>query len=206
MNMAGVTGLRTPLNKYFAPVIINAAGAWAKPVAALLGVDVPVTPDSHESAITEPVARFLRPMVVDIRPSPGSSNYYFYQHITGQLIFCITPNPSIWGDNAQETSDFLPLVARRMVDLMPRLTNLRVRRTWRGLYPMTPDGIPIVGWNQEYEGFLLAAGMCGQGFMLGPSVGELLTRMVLKSLQFGDESILADLSPYRTFSGMEKLK
>lgn len=201
-----LTGLQTPLDKYFAPVIINAAGAWARPVAALLGVDLPVTPDSHESAITEPVARFLRPMVVDIRPSPGSSNYYFYQHITGQLIFCITPNPSIWGDNAQETSDFLPMVARRMVDLMPRLSNLRVRRTWRGLYPMTPDGIPIVGWNREFEGFLLATGMCGQGFMLGPSIGELLTRMVLKSLQPGDEAILTDLSPYRTFSGMEKLK
>ncbi|MDY7023471.1 MAG: efflux RND transporter permease subunit, partial [Cyanobacteriota bacterium] len=37
-------------------------------------------PDSHEAGITEPVARFLGPMVVDIRPTPGSKNYYFYQH------------------------------------------------------------------------------------------------------------------------------
>ncbi len=139
------------------------------PVSRLFNEDIPVTPDSHESAITEPVAQFLKPMIVDIRPSPGSANYYFYQHITGQIIFCITPNPSIWGENVQETSDFLPMVARRIVELMPRLQNIRVRRTWRGLYPMTPDGFPIIGWSKQTPGYLISAGMCGQGFMLGPS-------------------------------------
>ena len=47
-------------------------------------LDAPVHPDSHEAGITEPVAPFLRPMVVDIRPAPGSKNYYFYQHKPGQ--------------------------------------------------------------------------------------------------------------------------
>jgi hypothetical protein len=63
--------------------------------------------------------------------------------------------------------------------MQPRLANIRVRRTWRGLYPMTPDGFPIVGWAKEVEGYLLAVGMCGQGLMLGPGLGELLT---MKSL------------------------
>jgi sarcosine oxidase, subunit beta len=66
------------------------------------------------------------------------------------------------------------MVAQRMVDLMPRLANIKVRRTWRGLYPMTPDGSPIVGWARSVEGYLHAVGMCGQGFMLGPGVGALL--------------------------------
>jgi sarcosine oxidase, subunit beta len=145
-------------------------------------------------------------MVVDIRPSPGSANYYFYQHITGQIIFCITPNPSIWGDNTQESSDFLPMVSKRMVELMPCLQQIRVRRTWRGLYPMTPDGNPIIGWSRELTGFLLAVGMCGQGFMLGPSVGELIARIVLKSSQPEDALILNSFSPYREFTGIEKLK
>ena len=73
------------------------------------------------------------------------------------------------------------MTARRMVDLIPRLANLRVRRTWRGLYPMTPDALPIIGWTREVEGYLLAVGMCGQGFMLGPGVGELLARMVRRT-------------------------
>jgi sarcosine oxidase subunit beta len=187
-------------------VVVNAAGAWARPVAQMAGLDVPVRPDSHEAAITEAVTRFLDPMVVDIRPAAGSANFYFYQHFTGQIVFCITPSPNIWGQDTHETSSFLPMVARRMVDLMPRLKNLRVRRTWRGLYPMTPDGFPIVGWTKEVEGFLLAVGMCGQGFMLGPGLGELLTRLVQNDLEPEDHQVLAHLSLYRKFARQEKLK
>ena len=201
-----VRGVRTDKGEYGAAVVVNAAGPWGAEMAALAGIDVPVRPDSHEGAVTEAVARFLEPMVVDIRPAAGSANYYFYQHDTGQVIFCITPSPSLWGMDVRETSSFLPMVARRMVDLMPRLRALRVRRTWRGLYPMTPDGLPLVGWAREAPGFLLAAGMCGQGFMLGPGLGEILTRMVKEDLTPQDRESLEILSPYREFKGMEKLK
>jgi sarcosine oxidase subunit beta len=106
----------------------------------------------------------------------------------------------------EETSEFLPLVAQRMLEIMPRLKNIRVRRTWRGLYPMTPDGFPIVGWSKEVSGFLQAAGTCGQGFMLGPGLGELLSHFVSNQLTTQDEEILPYLSPYRDFSGQELLK
>ena len=89
---------------------------------------------------------------------------------------------------------------------MPRLANVRVRRTWRGLYPMTPDGSPLVGWAREVGGFLQAVGMCGQGFMLGPGLGELLARMVQGRETQDDCKTLEILSPYREFKGMEKLK
>jgi sarcosine oxidase subunit beta len=151
------------------------------------------------------VARFLDPMVVDIRPMPGSANFYFYQHYTGQIVFCITPSPSIWGYDTRETSAFLPMVAQRLVGVMPRLKNLRVRRTWRGLYPMTSDGFPIVGWSREVKGYLLAVGMCGQGYMLGPGLGELLARMVRHDLEAEDGEVLERLSPYREFGEQEKL-
>jgi sarcosine oxidase subunit beta len=201
-----ITGIKTSKGEYHSKVVINAAGAWAKEIAALGKMDIPVNPDSHEAAITEPVAQFLKPMIVDIKPTPGSANYYFYQHQTGQIVFCITPSPSIWGFDVRETSTFLPMVARRMVEIMPRLRNIRVRRTWRGLYPMTPDGFPIIGWSQETQGFLQAAGMCGQGFMLGPGVGELLTRLVQNELTPKDNEILPYISPYRQFVEQEKLK
>ncbi len=201
-----VAGVRTDRGEYAAPVVVDAAGPWGAEVAAMAGIDVPVRPDSHEAAVTEAVVRFLQPMVVDIRPVAGSANYYFYQHHTGQVIFCITPSPSIWGLDVRETSSFLPMVASRMVGLIPRLKNLRVRRTWRGLYPMTPDGFPIVGWARELEGFMLAVGMCGQGFMLGPGLGELLDRMVRGAATADDRETLTYLSPYREFKGQEKLK
>lgn len=201
-----VTEVRTDRGRYAAGVVINAAGAWAGQISRLAGLDAPVKPDCHEAAVTEAVAHFLNPMVVDIRTAPGSANYYFYQHATGQIFFCITPNPSIWGYDANETSQFLPMVARRMVEIMPRLKNIRVRRTWRGLYPMTPDGFPIVGSVAGLEGFIQAIGMCGQGFMLGPGLGELLVRMVENRLTEEDRQTLAYVAPDRQYGGQELLK
>ena len=84
---------------------------------------------------------------------------------------------------------------------MPKLANIKVRRTWRGLYPMTPDGSPIIGRARELEGYIHAVGMCGQGYMLGPGVGTLLTRMLTDKETEADAVTLKELTPYRTFAG-----
>jgi sarcosine oxidase subunit beta len=201
-----VTGVDTDRGRYEAPVVVDAAGPLSAELGAMAGVRIPVEPDCHEAAITEPVQPFFQCMVVDIRPAPGSKNFYFYQNPHGQVVFCITPDPPIVGTDHRETSAFLPQVCTRLVHLLPRLGNLRVRRTWRGLYPMTPDGSPIVGWNREVEGLLHATGMCGQGLMLGSGVGELVARLVAGAPEPDDETILREFSPYREFKGMEKLK
>jgi len=93
-----------------------------------------------------------------------------------------------------------------MVRLMPRLANLRIRRTWRGLYPMTPDGAPLVGWSQDVDGYMMAIGLCGQGFMLGPGLGELLDRMARQVATEDDRAVLDELSPDRVFEGQAALK
>ena len=201
-----INGVQTNRTKCHAGIIINAAGAWANEIAHLAGVSIEVHPDSHEAGITEPVKKFLEPMIVDIRPTTGSENFYFCQHTTGQIVFCLTPSPAIKGFDERETSEFLPLASQRMLALMPRLGNIRVRRTWRGLYPMTPDGFPIVGWCKDMEGFFFAAGMCGQGFMLGPGLAELITRAILGTPSVQDKEILSYFSPYRSFNTQEKLK
>lgn len=201
-----ITSVSTSTGTYSTRLIINCSGAKAREISRMVGFDVPVYPDSHEAAITEPVKRFIQPMVVDTRPGAGSANDYFYQHLTGQIVFCITPQPAIPGEDVRETSSFLPMVSRRLLDVMPRLKYIRVRRTWRGLYPMTPDGFPIVGFSKEVEGFFSAVGMCGQGFMLGPGIGELIQRAVLNTTDAADQDTLIRLSPYREFSGSEKLR
>lgn len=201
-----VVGVRTDKGGYATPCVVNAAGPWARSLAQSGGLDVPVNPDCHEAGITEPAQRFLEPMVVDIRRTPGAANYYFYQAHSGQVIFCITPDPPLIGTDRRETSEFLPMVARRMVGLMPKLANLKVRRTWRGLYPMTPDGSPVVGRSATLEGYIDAVGMCGQGYMLGPGVGALVSRMVTETTTPEDAAVLYELRPDREFAGVEKLK
>ena len=201
-----VIGVKTDHNVYHSLWVINAAGGWAKSLSSKLKLDVPVYPDSHEAAITEPIARLFHPMIVDMRAKPGSANFYFYQHPTGKIIFCMTPEPPILGTHTLATSSFLPKAARRLVELMPMLKQIRVRRVWRGTYPMTPDGSPILGPISGLDGFLLAVGMCGQGFMFGPGVGQLLTHFVLNELDQEDKIILNELSFDRDFESTELLK
>lgn len=201
-----VIGVRTEKGNYYSQYVINAAGAWAQSIAAMANVDLPVVPESHEAAITEPVQIFLDPLVVDIRPWKDTSNFYFYQHSTGQVIFCYSPEPPITGLDTRVTSSFLPTAARRLVNLIPRLKNIRVRRTWRGLYPMTPDGSPLLGFVDETPGLILTAGMCGQGFMLGPGVAELITDLVTDNLDDERSTILRNLSLSRQISTIEMLK
>ena len=206
-----VRRIKTDKGSYEATAFVNAAGIKAADVAAMAGVNIPVRPDMHEAAVTEPVERFLEPMLVDIRSEGPSGNYYFYQTATGQIVFCITPSPQLWGADIDHTSSFLPLCAGRMVRLYPRLASIKVRRTWRGMYPMTPDGQPIVGYSDEAENLLLATGMCGQGFMLGLGLGNLLAGLLADGAPKGGSpegllgTVLRLWSPYRKFEGMEAL-
>ncbi len=199
-------GVETDRGRHRAPVVVDAAGPLSAPLGETAGIRIPVVPDCHEAAITEPVQPFFQCMVVDVRPAPGSKNFYFYQNLHGQVVFCITPDPPIVGTDKRETSVFLPQICTRLVHLLPRLKNLRVRRTWRGLYPMTPDGSPIVGWNRDVPGLLHATGMCGQGLMLGTGVGEIVSRLITGTTSENDQIILEEFSPHREFKGMEKLK
>ncbi len=169
-----IRGVKTDQGLYHAPRVVLATGADAAEDGEMLGIEIPVIPDSHEAGITAPVERFLAPLVVDMRPGPEgkTANFYFGQNHEGQIIFCYTPKELFVGTNRDCLSEFLPILAARMISLVPRLKNLLVRRLWRGCYPMTPDGVPIIGNASEIEGLTLAVGMCGQGFMLGIGVGQ----------------------------------
>ncbi|HOZ01303.1 MAG TPA: FAD-dependent oxidoreductase [Candidatus Syntrophosphaera sp.] len=204
--MAGkrIDTVLTDQGSYSAGTVINAAGNHAREIGAMAGLDLPVFPDNHEAGITEPVARFMGPMVVDMRKRPGSANFYFYQNHEGQVVFCVTPDPPILGIDSRSTSEYLPLVSKRLLEIYPRLRYLKVRRTWRGQYPMTPDGFPIVG--RAGENLINAVGMCGQGFMLGPGMAELLARICLDELTESDLRVLRSFDPARDFSGMEAFK
>ena len=201
-----VQSVSTARGSYACKYLINAAGSWASEISQLVGLPLPVTPEAHEAGITEPVQPMFSPMIVDIRPREGSSNFYFYQHPTGKIIFCLTPSPQILGQLSTDTSEFLPLASQRLIELMPKLRNLRVRRTWRGTYPITPDGLPILGGTEALDGYLLAAGVCGQGYMLGVGVGMLLTHLIEGRLNSFEEECLRALRLDRSYASAEKLK
>jgi len=206
-----ITGVKTNRAEYKTQSVINAAGAHAKNVGNLLNIDLHVVPESHEAGITEPVKKFFSTMVIDIKPAidgkfGNSKNYYFYQNKEGKIIFCLTPEPNIPGIDRQETSSFLPQITKRMVNLLPRLKNIKIRRTWRGMYPMTQDGNPIIGKIGDVEGYINAVGMCGQGFMLGPGLGELISRLITEKLTSRDQEMLRELAYNRDYYKIEDLR
>ena len=181
-----ITGVITDRGRYGAQWVVLAAGADAAEHSALLGFDIPVFPDTHEAGISAPVAHFLAPLVVDLRPGPEgkTANFYFGQNKEGQIIFCYTPKELFPGTDRESLSEFLPILAGRMISLLPRLKNLLIRRVWRGCYPMTPDGVPIIDYAPGLSGLILAVGMCGQGFMLGPGVGVNITSLIVNDIPF----------------------
>lgn len=201
-----VAAVRTDKGRYPTERVVLAAGATARRAGELLGLDLPVTPDSHEAGITAPIAPFLDPLVVDLRPGPEgrTANFYFGQNSEGQIIFCYTPIKLFIGADRESTSEFMPVVARRLVGLVPRLRHALVRRIWRGLYPMTPDGLPIVDVAPEPGGVYLAVGMCGQGFMLGPGVARTLASLITEGCPSIDEAAFATIRFARDFGAAKE--
>jgi len=178
--------------------VLLSAGAWTGPLAAQLGVELPLAPERHEALITEKVPRFIEPMIVDYR----RDGCYFQQLVTGQFIGCYTPHPPVPGIHHQASVEFLPSMARRMTRLIPRLSRLSVLRHWAGMYTMTPDGNPIVD-QSKIEDLYIAAGMSGHGFMFGPAIGKYLSHFMLHGVwqkDFGEFAI------DRQFTGAETLK
>ena len=196
-----VVGVDTDRATISADYVLNAAGARATQLAATVNVQVPVAPDSHEAGVSMPVEPFLDPLVVDLRPGPEgkTANFYFGQTKDGSIIFCYTPSPLIPGEDRRSTSEFLPIITRRLLEMIPRFKNLVIRRVWRGLYPMTPDGSPVLGEAANVRGFYLAVGMCGQGFMMGPGVGKNIAHYIATGKPFLDADLFESLSPQRNF-------
>ena len=198
-----VAGVTTAGGEYRAPSVVVAAGVRASEVCRTAGLEIPILPESHEGGISAPVKEFLGPLVVDLRPGPEgkTANFYFGQDVEGQIIFCYTPKVPIPGENRTSTYEFMPIAAARLVQIIPRLKNLTIRRVWRGLYPMTPDGSPILGKAPNVEGLVLGVGMCGQGFMLGPGVGKNLASLVARGSPLIEREVFDLVSPARDLFG-----
>ena len=196
-----IAGVKTARGIYHSNVVVNAAGAAGTEIGRMAEIEIPVIPDSHEGGISAPMERFFDPLIVDLRPGPEAKtkNFYFGQNDRGQVIFCYTPITPIVGTNRENLSEFMPIIARRLIDLIPRLKNMLIRRTWRGLYPMTPDGTIILDEVREVRGFYLAVGMCGQGFMLGPGVGSNMASFIVHGKPIIPQEVWSSVSFYRDF-------
>ncbi|MBP7462415.1 MAG: FAD-binding oxidoreductase [Candidatus Delongbacteria bacterium] len=201
-----IRNIVTQNEHYTCGTLILANGSTIRGLGRKIGLDIPVYPDSHEAGISAPYQSILKTMIVDISPDEEfhSRNFYFIQNKVGAFIFCYTPYQSL--DGTQTTSEFMPVIARRMIRTMPVLKDLYIRRTWRGSYPNTPDGVPIADKIQAFENLYVLGGMCGQGVMLGPGLAKNFSAFILNGSPLIDSSIFARLRFHRRFDQIELLK
>ena len=204
-----IDSVKTTRGEFTADIVVNASGARAREIGSMAGLNIPVFPDSHEAGISAPVKPFLDPLVVDLRPGQEGKtvNFYFGQNHDNAIIFCYTPKVPLVGLDRRTTSEFMPIIANRLVSLIPRLKHLTIRRLWRGLYPMTPDGVAICGQAPGYENHYLEVGMCGQGFMMGPGIGWEMANLIDTGKTEMPADVFGMLRPERDFTGkVEALK
>ena len=95
------------------------------------------------------------------------------------------------GYNSAVTYSGIKSIARNAVSLIPALKNVSIIRSFAGLRPYTEDGMPILGYVDDVNGFIVAAGHEGDGIALSPITGKLISELVIK----GKSSM--SLEPFR---------
>ncbi len=170
-----IVKVKTNKAEYETSMVVNAAGGFAKEVGDLAGVHIPVYSENHEILATEPVEKMQGPMVMSF-----SKNIYCQQVPHGAFLMGRS-NPKATRDHDISSSwQFLDDMAKTVCHILPKVGELRVVRQWGGSYNMSPDRQPIISDTPELEGFYMACGFSGHGFMLAPMTGLLLSEMIMK--------------------------
>jgi len=155
----GLWQVRTPQGKYAASVVVNAAGAWADPVAELFGIaPLGLVPLRRTAAVLEtdtPIAPD-RCMVMKI-----GGYYYRYEDSSAILASPQDSVPSIAEDAQPHRSDIDAMIDQIHADTTLNITG--VRSSWTGLRTESSDGVPVLGFD-EHPGFFWLAGQSGYGF------------------------------------------
>lgn len=157
--------------------VVNCAGAWAAPIAKMVGIDLPVEPLRRMLVPTEPFDQFphTAPMIVDM-----STGFHFRPESRGFLLAWNDPEETP-GYKTDFDLGFIEKILTRAADRVPVFENVAVnpKRAWAGLYEMTPDHHPILGESPEVPGFFFANGFSGHGVMHSPATGKILSDLIL---------------------------
>ena len=171
-----VTGVVTERGTVATGTVVCVAGPWSQQVAAMAGVDLPVTPLRRQIVVTEPVADLPAglPMTIDF-----STSFYFHGEGRGLLMGMSDPDEQP-GFSVERSDAWLPRLADAVAHRAPALADVGLAGGWAGLYEMTPDHNALIGESDQVDRFLYATGFSGHGFLMGPAVGEVVRDLVLR--------------------------
>jgi sarcosine oxidase subunit beta len=152
-------------------VVLNCTAGWSSQIAAMAGLELPITTHILQACVTEPLKPLLDVVIV-------SSQMHVYISQTDRGEFLMGAEIEPWTTyRMQGTLNFLQEVSRHTLELFPQLERTRLLRSWAGLCDLSPDYSPILG-KTEVDGFHVSSGWGTYGFKAAPIVGKTLAELV----------------------------
>jgi len=189
-----VVGVETEAERIEADFVVNAAGPWARRVAAMADLEIPVAPRRRQVVVVDPETPVPEdvPLTADI-----ASGSYFRPERDGRALtggHFAEDDPDADPDRFRDSADTdwsVEAVERAAETADYFGPETRIRRGWAGLYGLTPDDNPII--EETVPGFVQAVGFSGHGFQHAPATGQLVA-----DLCFEGGTDIVSLDPYRS--------
>jgi dimethylglycine dehydrogenase len=196
----------TEQGSIIAEMVVNAAGCYARQLAAMVGADAPITNMQHHYVVTHPIPAFMeRSVEIPVMRDSYTSGYLRQEQKSGLMgIYESTGLHEAWAprgvpewDSSNELfADDLDRIApwlERAIERMPIFGDVGIRRVINGAIPHTPDGAPLLGPAAGLKNFWMC---CGTSFGIaqGGGCGKYLAQWMLH----GDAEIsMAEFDPRR---------
>jgi len=203
---AGTWSVTAGRDVYQAPTVVNAAGVLAPQIAAMVGLDIPIKPRRGQLIVTDFEGVELNHCLIsagyiaakfnpEIAREAGQG-VSIEQTKSGNLLLGSTRE--FVGFNRRTTLSGLKSIAARSSKIIPGLSAMNLIRSFAGLRPYTPDGLPCLGLVEGLEGLIMAAGHEGDGISLSLITGHLMAQLVVS----GRTDIPLDDFNVARFAGM----
>lgn len=180
-----ITRVHTPAGDFAPEQVVLAAGAWSPQVARGLKMHLPIQPGRGYS-LTVPImgplprqALLLGERRVAVTPLGGQLR------VTGRMEIgemATVPNGRWLSAIMGAAGEYLALAPPSQTRYIP---------VWVGLRPISPSGLPYIGYTKYYSNLILAVGHAMLGLSLGPGTGQLVTDLV------AGRSPLFDIHPFQ---------
>ncbi len=188
----------TATGDYSAPVVVNAAGAWCDVIAEMAGVrPIGLLPKRRTIFTFDP------PPGMDVSDWPLTIDIdeeFYFKPDAGRILASPADETLSPPCDAQPEEIDVAIAA----DKVQTATTLVVRNIynkWAGLRSFTPDKTPVVGFDDDAEGFFWLAGQGGYGIQTAPSIGRAVAALVTTNILPEDLAALglnnSDLAPRR---------
>ena len=166
-----VTGVETNRGTVRAGKVMQAVAGSSSLLAAMAGFRLPIQTVPLQACVSQPVKRFLDPIIVS-----GSLHVYVSQSSRGEMVMGGSTDPYGVYMN-RSTLEFKEGLMAHILDLFPFTANVRLLRQWAGMADMTPDFSPVMGLT-PLENYYVDAGWGTWGFKATPVCGKRMAETI----------------------------